>query len=175
MISLVLFAGGLTDPLLASTAQTRVSLKTIEPFAICSLPHKGPVSDLTQVTENLMNFMQAQNIGPAGDLVVIYPIRAGQEVAEQLDWEAGFPVGSHITVIREPLVKKEWKYTTVAAANHSGPLNNTNDTIDDIFEWIENRGYQQDGPVLAIYKTMPNQITTSTRVSLEIWVPCKQE
>lgn len=151
----------------------KIEIKKIIPFPYCSIQHKGPYSDMEQVITELMNLMQNQNINPAGAMITIYFTSPEEKAPAEAKWEVGFPIMSQIAVIREPLQKKEWIYAQVAVAVHTGPYENTGDTIDVIFDWMEENGYVQDGPILGKYLNMPSANISPKNLKTEIWVPVK--
>jgi len=151
-----------------------VKIKEISPFPYCSIQHKGPYSDMEQVITEFMNLMQSQNINPAGPMITIYFTSPEENAPAEAEWEIGFPIMSQIAVIREPLQKKEWNHSQVAAAVHTGPYENTGDTINVIFDWMEENGYVQDGPILGKYLNMPTANISPNDLKTEIWVPCKK-
>lgn len=156
------------------SGQVAVSIQEIEPFPYCSMMHKGPYTDMEEVINNLMSLMQSQNIYPAGNMITIYHTDPNQENPMDSEWEVGFPVTAQTSVVQEPLQKKQWTAATVVSAVHVGPYENTGDTIDAMFEWMEENGYAQDGPILGKYLNMPNEVSPS-QLKTEIWIACRKE
>jgi len=174
IIGLSIFLVAMAAAAPAPPGDVRVEIREIEPFPYCSIRHQGPYTDMGTVINELMSLMQSQNIYPAGNMITIYHTDPQQENPMDSEWEVGFPVTSQVTVVQEPLLKKEWTAATVAAALHKGPYENTGDTIDAMYDWMEENGYEQDGPVLGQYLNMPGQVSPD-RLETEIWIPCRKK
>jgi len=168
-----LIAAALAAP--AAEASVKVSLKEISPFSYCSIRNEGAFSDMGEVINQLMSIMQGQNIHPAGNLLTIYHTTPQEENPMSGEWEVGFPVSSQIAIVQEPLKKQEWTHETVAAAVHVGAYENTGDTVTAIFDWMEEKGYVQTGPIVGMYLNMPDADTPPSRLRTEIWVPCREK
>lgn len=156
-------------------APAKVAIKNIEPFSYCAIKHKGSYPDMEEVITELMNVMYSQNINPAGDLLAIYHTTPEKGTDADTEWELGFPVLAQIAVVREPLFKGEWNHSQVAAAIHSGAYENTGDTIDEMFTWMEENGYEQDGPVLGRFINVMTENVRLDDLKTEIWIPCKKQ
>lgn len=157
----------------SKTENIGVAVKEIEAFAYCCLTHKGPYTEIENVIAQLMPTMQSQNIMPMGPMIGVYYNDPAQVAPEELEWEIGFPVAEQ-AMPQSPLEKKVWSFTTVAAAVHKGAYEETGQTYAKIFEWMEANGYEQVGPVLEKYLTMPMPETKPEDLRSEIWVPCKK-
>ncbi len=153
---------------------TEVKLQKVEPFAFCSLKHKGPFSDMGQVVNQLMNMMHGQNITPAGPLFSLFHAFPEAETPEVAEWEVGFPVTAQV-LVQPPLVKKQWQYSLVAVLLHTGPFGETGHTVDKIMEWLETEGYVSEGPVLGKYLDIPMGESIPSNPRIEIWVPCRNK
>lgn len=146
-----------------------VSLQEVEPFLYCSVSHKGPYSQMAEAMDQLVLQMQQQNISPAGPPFSIYHNTPEDTAPAQLEWEIGFPIPSQL-MPQPPLNRGEWNYTLAASARHTGPYEQSGDTILAVFEWIEANGYTPAGPILARYLNMPGEAAAS-QLQTEIWVP----
>lgn len=152
-----------------------VSLKNIEPFSYCAIKHKGTYPDMDEIVTQLMNVMYSQNINPAGELLAIYHATPEKGLEKTTEWEIGFPVLAQIAVVREPLIKGEWNHTQVAVATHTGAYENTGDTIEEMFAWMEETGYEQAGPVLGKFLNIMTENVRTDNLKTEIWIPCKKK
>lgn len=151
-----------------------ISLKEVSPFSYCCIHHKGPFTEIEAVIMQLMKVIQEQNIPPAGAMIGIY-YNSPDEVtkAEDLEWEVGFPVSPHVAV-QAPLEKKQWEFTPVASAIHTGPYEESGQTVNKVLKWIQNNKLIPTGPVLERYLTMPPPDTKPEDLRAEIWVPCRK-
>jgi effector-binding domain-containing protein len=152
----------------------RVTVKEIEPFSYCAVPHKGSFGDMSGILNDLIAIMQSQSIPPSGDLIAIYNISPQQEIPDSIEYEVGFPITPQV-LPQPPLQKKEWNHQQVAFAEHRGPYAETADTIDKIFDWIEANQYQQDGPILGRFTVIPTQEVLPSDLRTEIWIPIKKQ
>ncbi len=168
---------GISSSAAASTGDfqnVRVTVKEIEPFSYCAVPHHGSFGDLSVILNDLMAIMQSQQIAPSGDLIAIYDISPQQEIPESIEYEVGFPITPHV-LPQPPLQKKNWTYKQVAFAEHRGSYAGTADTIDKIFDWMEANHYEQDGPILGRFMVIPTQEVRPSDLRTEIWIPIKKQ
>jgi len=150
-----------------------VSLREISPFTYCCIPHKGPFTEIQEVIGALMQALRSQNIYPAGPLVGIYYNSPAEVKETELEWEVGFPTTAQ-AVAQAPLEKKQWNFTTVASALHTGPYETTEQTISKILEWMKSNGYTQAGPIMERYMDMDPSAVKPEELRTEIWIPCQK-
>ncbi len=168
---------GIASPTAASTGDyqnVRVTIKEIEPFSYCAVPHQGSFGDMSGILNDLIALMQSQNISPSGDLIAIYNLSPQKEIPESIEFEVGFPITPQV-LPQPPLQKKNWTYQQVAFAEHRGSYAGTADTIDKIFDWIEANHYEQVGPILGRFMVIPTQEVRPTDLLTEIWIPIKKQ
>ena len=168
---------GMVSSAAASTGDlqnVRVTVKEIEPFSYCAMPHKGSFGEMSGSLNDLIALMQSQRITPSGELIAIYDISPQQEIPEIIEYEVGFPITSQV-LPQPPLQKKGWNHQQVAFAEHRGSYAGTADTIDKIFDWIEANQYEQDGPILGRFTVIPSQEVRPNDLRTEIWIPIKKQ
>ncbi|UCC38342.1 MAG: GyrI-like domain-containing protein [Candidatus Aminicenantes bacterium] len=151
-----------------------VSIKEISPFVYCCIPHKGPFTEIENVIKMLMSISQNQRIYPAGPLMGIYHNSPDEVKPEELEWEIGFPITPQAVPL-EPLEKKQWDFTLVATALHTGPYEKTGETILKILEWMKTNNYIPAGPVLERYLDMSPSSVPPEKLRTEVWIPCKKK
>jgi len=154
--------------------EASISVKEVIPFVYVCISHKGPYSEIEAVIGQLMMSSRSQNINPGGPLFGIYHNSPDQVKPEELEWEIGFPVTPQVTP-QPPLEKKQWNFTQVVSAIHTGPYEKTGETIAKIYEWMKANGYTQTGPLLERYLTMPTPETKPEDLKSEIWIPCEKQ
>lgn len=158
---------------LAPSSGAQISVKEIEPFFYVSFRHTGPYSDMEPVILEMMQHMQNQNITPAGPLMSIYytdPVE-GQEA--NTEWGMAFPV-AQANVVQAPLEQGQWDYTQVVSTVHTGSYDKTGDTIEEMLSWIDEHGYERNGPIVGTYMNMPDANTPPNQLKTEIWIPVKK-
>ena len=165
----------------AHSSQTEVELKEIEPFVYASLRHKGPFSDIEDVITDLITTIQRLNVNPQGPMIGIFHTVPGPDDPEdmEMEWEVGFPIAEQSYVqareeIKPKLERKVWEHTLVASAKYSGPYQEMGETITDIFQWMEEKGYDKAGPVLATFLETGTPDAPPSELKGEIWIPCKK-
>ncbi len=151
-----------------------ISLKEVSAFSYCCIPHKGPFTEIEKVIMKLMGAIQEQKVTPAGMMIGIYYNSPEVVKPEDLEWEIGFPVAARISV-QKPLEKKQWEHTLVVSAVHTGPYEQTGQTILKMIEWMLDNKLVLSGPVLERYLTMPGPNTRPEDLKSEIWIPCKKK
>ena len=149
------------------------TLKEVSPFSYCCIHHKGPFTEIEGVIMQLMQAIQEQKIAPAGAMIGIYYNNPDEVKPEELEWEVGFPVSPQVAV-QAPLEKKQWEFTLIASAIHSGPYEESGQTVNKVLEWIQDNKLILTGPVLERYLTMPTPDTKPEDLRTEIWVPCRK-
>lgn len=152
----------------------RVTVKELEPFSYCCISHKGAFGDMGSVLNDLIAIMQSQRLSPSGDLIAVYNINPTQGIPENVEYEVGFPITAQLFP-QPPLQKKEWNHLVVAAAEHRGAYDTTDDTIDQILDWMEANRYVQDGPILGQFLVIPTQDVSPSSLRTEIWIPIKKQ
>ncbi|MBN2199164.1 MAG: GyrI-like domain-containing protein [Candidatus Aminicenantes bacterium] len=152
----------------AVPAAEEFTVKDVAPFLYCSLPCKGPFTSMQQNIELLFYSMTSQSLAPLGPMLGVYYNDPETTKAENLKWEIGFPVSE--TNVLEPLVLKQWTFTTVVEALHIGPYETSSAKYAEIMAWIEANGYSVAGPIMEKYLSDPNS-TRPEDLKTEIWVP----
>jgi effector-binding domain-containing protein len=171
---LFLCSAATANPVDIARQNVRVTVKEIEPFSYCSVPHSGSFGDLSMVINSLLGVMMSQNISPSGDLIAIYHISPEGGIPENIQYEVGFPITAQ-ALPTTPLMRKDWSYALVAAAEHRGPYDGLADVIDRMLDWIVNNQYQQDGPLLGRFLVIPSQDVRPRDLRTEIWIPIKKK
>lgn len=179
IISLILTAAFLVVSTGISAQETKpaeqaVTVKEIQPFIYSCIHKKGPFSLISQTIGEFWLAMQKQGIQPTGTMFGIYFNAPGQVKPEDLEWEIGAPVSS-VPKPEPPLEKKEWKFTHVASAIHSGPYEEVGQTFEKIMKWIFANGYVPAGPPLERYLTDPGMVSDPKDNKTEIWIPVKKK
>jgi len=171
LLFLILVSAG---NVISAVQEESIEVKTVSSFAYCCISHVGPFADIESVISQLFPVMQSQNIPPAGTMMGVYYSDPELVAPEDLRWEIGFPCTSQVSPLK-PLEKKIWSYKLVASAIHTGPYENTGETYAKIFEWMEANGYEQAGPVLEKYLSMPSDDADPATLKAEIWIPVNKK
>ncbi|MDD8021404.1 MAG: GyrI-like domain-containing protein [Acidobacteriota bacterium] len=151
-----------------------VEIKEVEPFVYCSLSRTGSFSEIEAVIGELMQQMQSQNVFPMGSMISIYHGDPTQSDLDKIQWEVGFPINEQ-ALVQAPLEKKQWTFTTVAITVYDGPYEKIGETISNMHRWLEDNEYVQNGPILERYLDADPASTSSDRLRVEIWLPCKKD
>ncbi|MDH4198596.1 MAG: GyrI-like domain-containing protein [Candidatus Aminicenantes bacterium] len=151
-----------------------VTVKTVEPFVYVCIPHTGPLTAIQDVVGNLFLYMQQQEISPMGEMLGVYHTDPSKGEPEKQQWEIGFPVSEHAFPL-QPLQRKEWVFTEVATAIHTGTPDMTGETVAKINEWLEVNGYEVAGPVLEFYRNFDPNDPDRGQLRIEIWVACRKK
>jgi len=151
-----------------------VSIKEVSPFTYCCIAHKGPFTEIENVIGKLIQAIRGQNIAPIGPMIGIYYNSPVEVKPEALVWEIGFPIIEQALVLA-PLEKKQWNFTTVAAALRTGPYEKPGETYLKIFEWLKFNNYVQAGPAMERYLDQDPSQVKPEELRTEIWIPCKKE
>ncbi|MFB0564518.1 MAG: GyrI-like domain-containing protein [Candidatus Aminicenantaceae bacterium] len=150
-----------------------VSVKEVAPFTYCCITHKGPFSDIETVIGRLIQEIKGQNLFPRGPMIGIYYNSPEEVKPEELKWEIGFPITPQSLVLA-PLVKKQWSFTTVAAAIHTGSYESVGQTYPKIFKWMQMNHYMPAGPIAESYLDQDPSKVKPEELRTEIWIPCKK-
>lgn len=170
----ILSAGTAAHMSADSFQDIRVTIKEIETFAYCGVPHSGSFSDLSTVLNGLLGAMSSQNIAPSGDLIAIFHLSPSGEMPDRIEYEVGFPITAQVWP-QPPLQKKEWNHTRVASAVHRGDYDGSADTIEEMLTWIDANGFQQEGPILGRFTVIPSPDVRARDLRTEIWIPVKKK
>lgn len=168
----------------AAQSSVRVTLLEMEPFFYASLSHHGPYSDIPDVVARLLQSLQEQTIAPTGPIMIIFHEAPESAPNSDLRWEAGIPVSEVASLTYHeadesdepatdvPLTIKEWPFTRIATAVHSGSYESTEETVDAMLEWIEANGYEPAGFFVERY-TDADEAGNPHALRIEIWIPLK--
>lgn len=170
LVCLVAVAASASSSL--SSGQDKFKVKEVAAFSYCCLPCQGPYTDMEAKIGQLVQFMQAQNLVPMGPLMGIYYNDPAVTKPENLHWEIGFPVME--SNVQNPLHFKQWTFTTVVEAFHTGPYEESSGIYSEIMAWMEANGYTPAGPFLEQYLSDPNS-TRPEALKTQIWVPCQKK
>jgi len=152
-----------------------VRTQEIEPFSYCSVPYQGTFSEISQALNALVGTMSQQSIAPSGDLIAVFSVYPNkEEIPTNINYDVGFPITPQVWP-QPPLQKKVWEHTLVASALHSGPYDGLGDMIDQMFDWMEGKGYVQDGPILGRFIGVPSEYNQPRDYRTEIWIPIRKE
>ena len=157
-----------------SAQETDVEIKTVQSFAYCCIHHVGPFTEIENVINQLFPVMQSQNIPTRSAMLGVYYSNPQVVAPENMEWEIGFPCSAQVSPLK-PLEKKVWSFEQVASAIHTGPYEKTGETYIRIFEWMETNGYEQAGPVLEKYLSMPSPDIDPATLRAEIWIPVQKK
>lgn len=176
ILIVVLLSSALASNLSAdrSTQETDIEIKTVQSFAYCCIHHVGPFTEIENIISQIFPVMQSQNISPGGAMIGVYYSDPQVVAPENMEWEIGFPCSAQVSPLK-PLEKKVWSFEQVASAIHAGPYEKTGETYIIIFEWMEANGYEQVGPVLEKYLSMPTPDTDPATLRAEIWIPVQKK
>jgi effector-binding domain-containing protein len=157
----------------AQSETPKITLLELQPFTYVCIPHKGPYSDIPQVTGALMQAMGSQRLfPPTGPMMGVYYNAPGGSPSE-LAWEIGFPVSAQASA-QKPLEKKSWAFTTVASATHVGPYDQTAALIPKVMSWLAAQGYAPAGPVVERYLDRDPSKLKPSELRTELWIPCRK-
>ena len=172
LLAAVILAAAVASPAQIPEAaeETAVQVKEVSPFAYCCIHKKASFTEIEKTIGELWMHMQKQSIMPTGAMFGIYYSDPETTAAEDLEWEVAFPVTDIATPLA-PLEKKAWEYALVASTIHTGPYQETGTSYARVFEWISANGYEQAGPVLERYLTIPGPDVNPEDMKAEIWVP----
>jgi AraC family transcriptional regulator len=157
----------------AINAAEDIEVITVQPFGYCCIHKTAPFTEIEKAINELWQNMQAQQIMPTGAMFGVYYNAPDQVSPEKLDWEIGFPV-SNVNP-QAPLQAKVWEHSQVAKTVHVGPYENTGETYEKVFAWMTQNGYEQTGPVMERYLTMPGPDVDPQGLRAEIWIPVKKK
>lgn len=176
ILALLLFSSTLENAEAKDTLyqNVKVTLKEVEPFTYCSVPHQGPLAEMETSIQILIGNMSGQNIPPGGTLFAIFHSIPEEGKAGTLDWEVGFPITA-LVLPQPPLRKGQWDHITVASTIHKGRVETLGDGVDAILEWMDRNGYSQEGPIACLFLNISSEDTIPSRLETEIWIACKRK
>lgn len=164
-----------------NSGKAQIELKDIEPFVYVSLRHKGPFSAIEDVITDLITTIKSLNVHPQGPMIgIFHTIPGPNDPADmEMEWEVGFPISEQTYIqtreeIKVKLERKIWQHPLVASTMYSGPYQDMGEAITDIFQWMESKGYDIDGPILATFLETGTPDAPPSELKGEIWIPCKK-
>lgn len=150
-----------------------ITVKNTESFVYVSISYSGPFSEVPQAINMLMYNARQQNILPTGPTFGIFPFSPVEEQKGTPQWEIGFPVTPPINP-QAPLQLKQWHEKQVASISCPGTPEKKREAYTRLFNWLEENNFQQDGPIIERYLSLPAEMSASTG-NIEIWLPFKKK
>lgn len=149
--------------------QEDVAIAEVPAFSYVCLPYTGSFEHHETVIGAFMEAAGIQGVQLSGPMLGIYYNSPMDTPAENLIWEIGFEVPEG-TIVAEPLVVKQWQFTKIAKAMHTGAYETVDQTYPKVFEFIGKQNMMPAGPTMERFLSDPQQVAPE-ELKTEIWVP----
>jgi len=171
-ISLLLFQScGDVDlkPKSKNESKPKLTLEQVSRFSYVAIQHKGPYQDYAELKEQFFDEIRKQRIIPTGSPFIVYYNNPENTSPNDLQWEIGIPIAEG-TMIKEPLVLKDWIYEKVAKVKKEEATPVTQNIYPIIFEQVNEKSLTYQGP-MAVRVLTNLEEDTSGIFKTEIWIP----
>ncbi|MEO0070284.1 MAG: GyrI-like domain-containing protein [candidate division WOR-3 bacterium] len=132
--------------------QFAVKLETLPAMTVATLNRTGPYSEVKQAMTDLMTWLEANKVTPAGQPFTLYYDSPADVSPESCSWAVCVPV--------PPETKGDEKSgidinalgpITVAFTIHTGGLEKISETYDKLTNWIDEQDLVIAGPAVEFY------------------------
>lgn len=136
--------------------EAAIAVKEVEPFTYCALEMTGSYDQHAAAFQTLYAAAGKQGLDMSAVPFGIYWNDPECTPVEDLKWEIGLPVTGK-KEFAEPLKAKKWEYGMVVSMPYEGPFSveKMGPAYHEIYGWIEENGFEQAGPVMEKYMSMP--------------------
>jgi DNA gyrase inhibitor len=155
---------------------SRVKIEKRKPITIAYKRYTGPYGSIPFDTYigQLYGWAKQKKIRPGfypmaichDDPKTTPPERCRTDIAISV---GGKPKGDETVMVRE------MPAMTVAAISHKGPGEEYARTYGDLEKWIEQNGYDWDGPPIEIYTRRPKVVDGKTVIQAKVMAPVKKK
>ena len=153
---------------------SKVDLKQIPALTVAAVQSTGFFSDVSDVFMELFRWVLTNGGKASSYPMALFPDPPDKLPADGIRFEACIPVDIEGGLEPDGSISiRKLPEVTVAYALHEGGYGEVRLTYDRIMNWIEEHGYEADGPSRELYLTNPMQ-TPDGELVTEIQVPVKK-
>ncbi len=149
-----------------------VHVKEVPEMTVMSLPFTGSYDQTQTKLDRLMSWLLRVGHPYSSPPMGIYHDDPAQVPEEELRAEVCLPIEEECEG-EEDVVRKELPAVTVAYAVHKGPYHQIPPIYEDIFEWMEENGYEyvEDMPTREVFLKLYGQVEEPEEYVTEVQVP----
>ncbi len=149
-----------------------VELKTIEPQNVVSLAFEGSYAQTTDKLDTLMAWLLRAGHPYSGRPFAVYYDDPAEVPEEDLRAEVCLPIAEECEPTGE-VERKVIQGGDFACVVHEGAYSGLDDAYDEIFEWIDENGYQMDEDMgtREIFDVMRGEVESVDELETEVLVP----
>lgn len=153
-----------------------IKLVEAEPFHYCAVEMTGSYQQHPTAFMTLYSEAAKQGLSMDEAPFGIYWNSPQDTSEEALKWEIGIPVPEDKEIL-EPLKKNKWEHTLLVTKGFEGAFESEEmyAAYSEIFEWIEENGYEPSGPMLEKFLNTPSSNEAGETIGkVEIIIPVQK-
>lgn len=160
----------------AENKESGIKFVVAEPFYYCAVEMTGSYEQHPTAFMTLYSEAAKQGLAMAEAPFGIYWNSPQDTSEETLKWEIGMPVPEDKEIL-EPLKKIKWEYTSLVTKGFEGAFESEEmyAAYAEIFEWIEENGFEPAGPMLEKFLDTPSSNEAGETIGkVEIIIPVQK-
>jgi effector-binding domain-containing protein len=152
----------------------KITIKKIEPMLVASVRDKLPTyGDIGKLYGEIFKHLGKKFVfKPAGPVMMICHDNEYKE--SDVDIEAAVPIAKKISGSERVKVYELPALEQAASIMYQGPYEKISEAYNALMSWIENNGYQIEGPDRELYFTDPGKVKHPEDNVTEVQFPIKK-
>lgn len=152
-----------------------VKVETRKPATLAYIEHKGPYDEIPfeDFTSKLYAWAKQQKVIPGFYPMGIYHDHPEHKPPEQLRSEIAISFKGDARPAGDVKVR-DLPEMKVAAVSFKGPSEDFRKSYDTLMSWIDENGYEWDGPAIEVYSKKPEMVDGKTILHAKIMAPVRK-
>jgi effector-binding domain-containing protein len=139
---------------------------------VLALAEQGPYADFEVTMERLIRYYEEKGIEPQGEIIGVFFDDPMEIEPDKTTYEVRVPVPEG-TEAEAPFVVMKTETAQHAMVRFVGPYDKIRDHIAKLYVWIDDNGYEVDGPIWEIYLEHAGTGVPPAQYDTEIHVPVR--
>jgi AraC family transcriptional regulator len=151
-----------------------IDVKEVEPMTVMALPFTGDYNQTQSKLDHLMSWLLRVGHPRSGRPLALYHDDPEKTPTEEQRAEVCLPIKEECEG-EEDIVRKDLPGVKVAYTMHEGPYSEIPEVYEEIFDWMEEKGYEYDEeqPTREVFHKLYGEVTDPEEYLTEIQVPLK--
>ncbi len=137
-----------------------IDLKKTEEQQVAYIFYTGPVEDMGELIEEIVDWMMTQNVEMSGPPYSAYYTSPAEVAPEDMQYEMGVPFTGDAAESGKVKIKN-LPVQNVLSAMHKGPYQDVGQVYEVLMNRVIEEGYQMIGAPMEIYFNTPMEVPES--------------
>jgi len=154
----------------------KVKIKKTKPMTLAYIEHTGDYGEIPfdEYISKLYEWVKKQKARPGFKTIGIYHDNPEEKPPAECRSEIGIPIKGMANPDEEIKIK-EVPALDVAVIKHSAPASKLTETYHNLMKWMEENGYEWDGPGIEVYTKKPKVVSGETIIYATVQAPIKKK